>query len=137
MTSAAMRTLLRVTAIAIAVAALIDPAFSSTRPADRRLVAIVAASQPNAADRLRDAASGWDVTIRNTTGPSIPCAPVERCVLIADGSIDVDIPGDLREPIALISSKVSGEPNVEVRAAIVSSTHASAAGNARVDLIRS
>ena len=136
MTSPTLRVVLRAAAIAIAIAALIDPAFSSTRPVDRRLVAIVASHASDSVDRLRAAADGWDVITRSAGGPSLPCAPGERCVLIADGSIDVDVPGDLAEPVSLIVEKASGDANVEVRRVIVSSAYTTAAGTARVDLLR-
>lgn len=141
MTTAMMRIVLRLVAIAIVIAALIDPVFSSTSDAGGELVAIaamdVATDASAALARLRNAAKGWDIAIRPTAGPVLPCAPGERCVIVADGSIDLDVPADITGSLSLITEKAIGEPNVEVRRVMVSSTHASAAGSANVELVRS
>ena len=67
MSASIVRLTLRAAAITIAVIALIDPAFSRTRDADRQLVAIVAAQGSQAVDRLRAAARGWDVVVRDVS----------------------------------------------------------------------
>ena len=91
MTASITRVALRMAAIAIAVVALIDPAWSRTRDAERQLVAILAARGSADIDRLRSAATEWDVVVRKADGPVLPCAPGERCVVIADGSVDVEV----------------------------------------------
>jgi hypothetical protein len=131
-----VRLALRTIAIVIAVAAMIDPAWSRTQPADRRLVAIVAAAESAPVDRLRAHAAGWQVVARPANGSELPCAPDERCVVIADGSVDLAVARDLQHPVALIVDTPVASPNVEVRRAVVGTTHASAAGSARVDLVR-
>jgi hypothetical protein len=136
MTGAA-RPVLRLLAVAIAIAGVIDPAWTTTRPEPRDLVAIVAMEGTAAVDRLEASAAGWRLTTRQAHGPSLPCGAHEQCVVIADGSIDVDVPTDTSLPVSLIAVSAAGAPNVEVRRVTVSSTHASAAGSARVELVRS
>lgn len=135
------RLALRLVAIAIAIVAMIDPALSAREPAATPIVLIrlTAGSADAGADqtvaRLRAALPGRDIIAREAAGPRVPCAPGERCVLIADGWIDVDVPGDAGLPLSLIRVPVSGSPNVAVRRVVVpAGVHATAAAAATVEL---
>lgn len=136
MNSAVARVSLRWLAVAIAIAALIDPVFSTGAAPPPPIVAIhLTSSDPDAIDRaLRDHSTGRELITRMAPGPRLPCATDEDCVMIADGSIDVDwTPGDGR-PISLISVPAGGEPDVSVRSVSIAGGHRSAAGVARVEL---
>lgn len=136
MNAALARGALRSLAVAIAVAALIDPVFSSgTAPAPPVVAIHLTSSPTDAIDQaLRAGLKDRAVITRAVTGNRLPCAPDEDCVLIADGSIDADwSPGDGR-PISLIAASLPGGPNVSVRSVWMSSGHRSAAGIARVEL---
>jgi hypothetical protein len=136
MNSALARVTLRWLAVAIAIAALIDPVFSNGTAMPPPVVAIhLTSSDPDAIDRaLRDNVKGRELITRTASGHRLPCATDEDCVVIADGSIDVDwTPGDGRS-ISLITTPPAGEPNVRVRSVSMSSGHRSAAGVARVEL---
>ena len=113
-----LRTMLRTVAVAIAVAALIDPAFSVSRPAPQSIVVVpmAASSGASTASASRAALPDADIVIRPVTGRRVPCAPGESCVLVADGSVDADVPGDLRGPVALIRATVPAGPNLAVQA---------------------
>lgn len=130
-----VRLALRATAIAIAIAALIDPALSSSAPPASPVVAVhLTSNGPGAVDRgLRSQLAGRELIARRTAGNRLPCAADEHCVVIADGSIDVDWPAD-SGPVSLISVPQSGQPNVSVRSAVLSGGHAAAAGVARIEL---
>jgi hypothetical protein len=126
---------LRVIAIAIAIAALVDPAWSVARPPSRKLVAIhmTAAPAVDVEQALRRELPGWEIESRD--GQShLPCGRDERCVVIADGSIDAAIQDDLAKPLALIAVTADDTPNVAVRSVSVSRAHQNAAGVARVEL---
>ena len=136
MISAWARVSLRWLAIAIAVAALIDPVFSNGTAPPPPIVAIhLTSGDPDAIDRtLRDTLTGRELVTRVASGHRLPCATDEDCVVIGDGSIDVEwTPGDGR-PISLITTASAGEPNVSVRSVSISVGHRSAAGVARVEL---
>ena len=84
-----IRVTMRALAIAIAVAALIDPVFSSSIAHDRPVVAVrLTADAPAAIESaLREQLNGRELTTRVQTGNRIPCALDEDCIAIADGSI--------------------------------------------------
>ena len=130
-----LRMLLRVFAIAIALAGLMDPAWSSSRPAPQRLVAIRMTSAPATAVEQALAANlpGWDLEPREGQ-PRVPCGPDEQCVVIADGSKDASVPGDLSKPLSLITVSPGNGPNVAVRSISVARGHQDAGGLARVEL---
>jgi hypothetical protein len=137
---------LRAIAIGIAILALIDPVWSAARPPRRELVAIDMTSglADSMVAAIRANASGWEVVTRRADGPRLPCAPGERCVVISDGSIDANIPGDLQPPASLIAIRpalggvegASASPNVSVRSAAAAAAHAAAAGVVTVELSR-
>ena len=135
MTHAAIRAMLRVIATAIAIAGLMDPAFSASRPPQQQVVAIGMTSAPAAIVEQALAASlpGWDVESRAAQS-RVPCGADEQCVVIADGSIDASIPGDLAKPLSMIAVAPGDGPNVAVRSVSMSRVHQSAGGVARVEL---
>ena len=130
-----VRLLLRVIAIAIAIAGLMDPALSTSRPPPQRLIAIRMTSAPavTVEQALTANLPGWIIEPRD--GHSrVPCGPDEQCVVIADGSSDASIPGDLSRPLSLITVAADDGPNVAVRSVAVSPGHQSAGGVARIEL---
>ncbi len=135
MSSILVRATLRAVAIAIAIAALIDPAFSSNTPKVSPVVVVhLTSNEPDAVDRgLRSRLDGRELIMRAAAGNRLPCALDEHCVVVADGSIDVDWNADVR-PVSLISIPQGGQPNVTIRSAVLSGGHAAAAGAARIEL---
>lgn len=126
---------LRITAIAIAIAGLLDPAWSVSRPAAQKLVVARALSTPGAEaeQSLRAALPGWEIESRDS-GLRMPCSPDERCVVLADGSKDVSLPDDVTRPPSLVTVRRADGPNVTLQSVSVSRGHQSAAGVARVEL---
>src|SRR5689334_23013002 len=122
MTSRAIRLIVRTIAIGIAIVAMVDPAFSISRPQRPKIVTVNLTSRGDAGERNQSSL--------------LPCAADERCVVIADGTVDADLPADLKHPITLVVEKPASGPNIEVRLVIASASHAAAAGSVRVDLIR-
>jgi len=130
-----VRLLLRVIAIAIAIAGLMDPALSSSRPPQQRLIAIRMTSAPTVTVERALTANlpGWVVEPRE--GQSrMPCGRDEQCVVIADGSIDASVPSDLSKPLSLFTVAPGDGSNVAVRSISVSRGHHSAGGVARIEL---
>jgi hypothetical protein len=129
--------LLRGLAIAIAVAALIDPVWTASAPAVRELIAIdlTAGISDRMVAALEAAAPRWQVVPRRLTGGRLPCGADERCVAIADGSLDADIPADVGA-LSMIAVRESGSPNLSLRSAVVSVAHASAAGAVAIGMSR-
>jgi hypothetical protein len=131
--SAATPAILRSIAIAIAVAALIDPVFTVERAQTPRLV-LVDLTQNDAspiADRLRTLDP--DLQVRTAIAGRIPCAPGERCVIAADGSEHAQAPTDVGSPISLVTLAPVDGANVSIQSATtVATQHGSAAGVVRV-----
>lgn len=127
------RLLTRGIAITIAVAGVIDPAVSAMRAPLSPLVVINATVGELP---VIDALSGRETEVRHLQGVRVPCAPGERCVVVADGSVDAEIPADLPSPPALIAVTADG-PNVAIRSAAIGSAHVGAAAVARVDVMAS
>jgi len=129
-----IRVLLRVSAIAIAIAALIDPVFSSSRSYERPVVTVhLTTGQPAAIDsalkgQLRERELGTRVPVGNR----LPCGLDEDCIAIADGSIDSE--WEAARPVYMIITDVNASPNVSVQSVVLSAGHRSAAGVARVVL---
>jgi hypothetical protein len=136
MKPALVRLIVRVTAIAIAVAAVIDPVFSISRPPRTALVVVNLTNGEDAIDRVRSAAAQSDLVVRAANGTLLPCAPDERCVIVADGSIETAVPADLKHPLSLVLDKPSSSPNIELQQVMASSSHFAAAGTMRVTLAR-
>ena len=136
MTSAVIRLVARAIAIAIAIAALIDPVFSmSQRPRPAFAVVFATTNGDNVIGRFLSRAAEWDVVGRYLNGSRLPCARDERCVIVADGSLDVDMPADLQHPPLLVIDRPA-TPSIELGRVEVSSSHGAAAGAMRVELIR-
>jgi hypothetical protein len=132
-----MRVALRAVAILIAIAALIDPVWTASRPPVREVIAIdlTAGVSDAVVAELQARAPRWQIVQRRISGHRLPCGTHERCVAIADGSIDADVPADAGA-LSMIAVRRSGSPNIAVRSAVVSPGHAAAAGAARVELVR-
>lgn len=134
MSMSLVRVLLRASAIAIAVAALFDPVFSSGAEHDRAVVAIhLTADAPAAIDSaLKAHLGGRELLTRVPAGHRLPCATDEDCVAVADGSIDSD--WEAARPVSMIITGLNPAPNVSVQSVVLSSGHRSSAGAARVVL---
>jgi len=130
MGQSAARVALRTLAIVIAIAAVVDPVMTvSTASPAVVVVARLASSDVTAIEAaLRSALSNAVVMVRPASGGRLPCAPGERCVMVADGSVDVQIPDDLSGPVSLIQTAVATGPNVAVRSVAASMTQ-NAAGS--------
>ena len=121
---------LRATAIAIAIAAFLDPVFTVDRAVPEPLVLVdMSASDVGPIEQaLRSHSTAVEV---RTADHRVPCAPGERCVIAADGSATATIPEDVQEAL-LIKLARGGGPNIAIQSATVSSAHAAAAGAARI-----
>jgi len=128
---------LRLIAVLIAVAAVIDPVMTVTRPVVRPIVvAQLTSSDTSAVDAtIRNAVAGAELIYRKAVDGRLPCGPGEPCLVVADGSVDVNIPGDLDAPIAVVNAATMGTPNVAIRSVLASpSHHAAGSGTVRVVL---
>ncbi len=134
-------------ALLIAIAGVTDPAASVDRVPPQRITVVTAVAEE--AGDIQSAvviAVGRDAEVRERRpiGSKLPCAPDQPCVVIADGSVDVDLPLDRATaphegvPYAstsLIKVVPAAGPNVELSAAIVSShQHSAAAGSIHVEM---
>ena len=122
MSASLIRFLLRASSIAIAVAALVDPVFSSSTSNDRPVVAIHLTAGPPAAiaSALKGLLVGRELITRAQPGHRLPCAIDEDCVAIADGSIDSD--WEAGRPVSLITADVNTGPNVRVQSVLPGAT---------------
>ncbi|MEY4093411.1 MAG: hypothetical protein RLZZ53_610 [Acidobacteriota bacterium] len=129
-----LRVMLRAVAILIAVAAVVDPAWSIGRPGAQRVVAVDLVDGDGASPiaSLQAALPGWEVVRREGTGSQVPCAPDERCVLIADGTIAAIPPRDLRAAPALLTVRNLVAPDVTIESAFSATAHVAAAGALKV-----
>ncbi len=137
MPEAMLRAVLRTFAVLIAVAAVIDPVMTMMRPAARPVVvAQLTSTDAGAVEAaIRSAVPDAEITYRRATGGRLPCGPGEACLMVADGSVDVDIPEDLDLPMALIQTAAAAVPNVAVRSVAASATqHSAGSGTVRVVL---
>lgn len=126
-----LRGVLRGIAIVIAVAALVDPVLSIERaPAvPLTLIKMTAADVAPIERELRRFA---DVHVREVVHHRLPCGPGDRCVMIADGSVDAEVPADL-DRLSVIRAGNTAGANVRLQSVtIAAGQHASAAGMARV-----
>jgi hypothetical protein len=130
-----LRGMLRGIAIAIAVAALVDPVLSIERASaiPLALVKMTVSDVAPIEREVRRVNSGTEVHLREAVHHRVPCGPGERCVVIADGSVDADLPPDLDQPLSLITITNSAGANVRLRSVVLTTgQHASAASVARV-----
>lgn len=128
---------LRSAAVAIAIAALVDPVWTAGVPVPSQLIAIdlTDAASDAVVANLEAAAPRWQIVRRRATGNRLPCGSDERCVVIADGSRDATVPSDAGA-LSLIQVRHRASPNLSLQSAVVSSGHAMAAGTARLGLAR-
>ena len=130
------RGILRGIAIAIGVAALVDPVFSIERaPAiPLTLIKMATADVAPLERQLHRIYPDDGVHVREIVNHRLPCGPGERCVVISDGSMDAELPSDI-ESLSLIRLGEPTGPNVRLRSVMLAAgQHASAAGAARVVL---
>lgn len=120
---------LRTVAVAIAAAAIADPVLTVSRPAPHRVVVARLASANVDAEvtAIRSALPAADISERAASHGRLPCAPGESCVMVADGSIAADWPGDLEGPVSLIRVGTPAGPNVAMQSALVSPAQSAAA----------
>ena len=126
-----LRAVLRGVAIAIAGAALVDPVLSIERaPAvPLTLIKMTAADVSSIERELHRVNDATEVRTREAATHRLPCGPGDRCVVIADGSVDAEVPPDLNHPLSLVRISDSTGPNVRLRAVVLAAgQHASAAG---------
>jgi len=131
-----VRGTLRAIAIAIAVAALVDPVWSIERaPAiPLTLIKMTLADVTPIERELRRLHPDVAVQVREVVHHRVPCGPGDRCLVLADGSVDAELPADLAHPLSLIRV-VNPGANVRVRSVLLASgQQASAAGVASVVL---
>lgn len=137
MKSGVARVLLRSAAIAIVIAAMIDPVLSvgSAGGAAAVVVNMTANDAPAIENRVRQSAGGSELISRRLTDHRLPCALGERCIVVADGSIEAVWPSDLPIPASLVIVRGSATPNVFLRAAsITPAQHLRAGGAAEIML---
>lgn len=134
---ALVRIVLRTVAVAIAVAAMIDPVLTLSRPIPHRVVVARLASTDveGVASAIRSALAGAEVSVRAISNGRLPCAPGEACVMVADGSVAADIPDDAAGPVSLIRAALLAGPNLAVQSVVTALTQSTAgSGIARVSL---
>ena len=137
MTARSGRLIARTLAIAIAVAGLMDPAWSGSRSSSLPIIVVRASAidTREAEAHLREVIGSSAMEIRQLTGSRLPCAPDEQCVLIADGSIDVAMPTDVKP--FLIPIRPDSTPNVAIASVAIGGAHSAAASEARVEVVAS
>jgi hypothetical protein len=126
---------MRSIALAIAIAGVIDPVWLNATPPPAPVIAIhLTAGEPVAVDAaLRRSLRDREIVTREATGSRLPCAVDEDCVIIADGSQDIDWDDGAR-PVSLIATRAGAGPNVAMRSATVLGAYPAAAGIVRVEL---
>jgi hypothetical protein len=131
-----LRVGLRTVAVAIAVAALIDPVFSMPgAPRPIVVVNVTAGSIDHVVRSVEDAGGGAAIEVRAVNGAGVPCSTTERCVVVADGSMAPTLPADVSMPLALVTLSEPTAPNVRVDAvSIAERPHVGVAGAAQVVL---
>ncbi|MEY4634408.1 MAG: hypothetical protein RJA55_206 [Acidobacteriota bacterium] len=120
---------LRAVAVAIAAAAIADPLLTLSRPTPNRVVVARLASTKADAEEaaIRSALPDAEISVRAARPGRLPCAPGESCVMVADGSMAADWPGDLEGPVSLIRVGTPAGPNVAIQSALVSPAQSAAA----------
>ncbi len=136
MNGAQIRGVLRAIAVVIAVAGVIDPAFSRTTTPESPVVAIhLTSGDSSAIDRaLRERLGGRELVVRRPASHRLPCGQDEDCVLIADGSMSGERADDAARPMSMIVARVDESPNVTLKSVMVTSAHQAASAVARVEL---
>ena len=123
-----LRVVLRTVAVTIAVAAMIDPVMTLSRPAPQRVVVarLASADAVAIATSIRRALPGAEVSVRDAASGRLPCGPGESCVMVADGSVAVDIPGDVSGPVSVIRLALPAGPNLVLQSVLAPATQSSA-----------
>ena len=129
-----LRGILRSVAVTIAIAALVDPVLSIER-APAVPLTLIKMTAEEVAPIERELQRFAEVRVREVVHHRLPCGPGDRCVVIADGSVDADFPRDLDQPLSLIKAGEAAGPNVRLRSVMSAvAQHAGTAGVARVVL---
>lgn len=111
-----LRLVCRGLAIAIAVAGVVDPAFTVTRARPAAITTV-------------------DLTVDGPVDHRVSCDPAQPCVVIADGSKDADVPPDFTRPFSLERVDKNESPNIAIRSVDVGTgVQLSAAGVVRLAL---
>ena len=133
-----LRVALRAFAVLIAVAAAIDPAWSTLRPS-LTSATVVAMTQRDATavlQRVRTALPDVSLDHRSVVHGRIPCAAGVPCILVADGTIGGAVATDTAAPLSLIDMSAEDAPDVRIASVGAAASHASAAGAMSVSLVR-
>ena len=122
---AVLRIVLRSLAVAIAVVAVADPVMTRSRPAPRTVVVaqLASVSVASVESAIRQGLPNADVGVRSAIDRRLPCAPDEACVIVTDGSVDVDLPQDLQGPVSLIHLRLPAGPNVSIKSVAAPRRH--------------
>jgi hypothetical protein len=135
MSTAALPVALRAAAIAIAAIAILDPAILLDAASRQPIVMVQATDNSTVGEDLRRLNAGDGIVERSLVNRRVPCGVDERCVLVADGSVDAHLPGDLERPVLLVVASEPVAPNVGIRSvAMPARPHVAAAGVASVVL---
>lgn len=131
-----LRLVLRLAAITIAALALFDPVLMIDAAPRAPIVVVPASSAAEGVvEQLRRLLAGDEVIERPLVDRRVPCGVDERCVVVADGSVEAKLPGDLARPPMLVIAPEPAPPNVRVRSVnMPSRLHTAAAGVASVEL---
>jgi hypothetical protein len=130
------RLVLRAIAVAIAVAGIIDPVMTLSRPAPQRVVVaqLASTSADAVASAIRSGVPGADVVVRPAEHGRLPCAQGESCVVVADGTVAASVPADLGK-VSLVRLPLPAGPNVVLQSAVTPALQSVAgAGLVRVAL---
>ncbi|MGE0866107.1 MAG: hypothetical protein AB7P34_19575, partial [Vicinamibacterales bacterium] len=130
-----VRPALRTTAVLIAVAAVIDPVMTTSRPAATEVVLadLTSGGFAPVESAVRSALSDSRISVRRPGHGRLPCEPGETCVMVADGSVDAGIPEDLDARVSLVPVGAPADPNVAIQSVTASSAHhAAGSGTVRV-----
>lgn len=124
----------RALAIAIAVAGVMDPAWSATRSSSKPIIVVRASALDTRAaeERLRASIGNRPIEFRELNRSRVPCASDEECILTADGSIDVAVPSDVKP--ALIPIRADEGPHIAIASVNIEGAHSEAASVARVEV---
>ena len=132
------RAVLRATAILIAFAGLADPVVSINRVPRPAVTIVTAVAGDDAGSRAALAKSirgDAELTERLPAGVRLPCVQDRPCIVIADGSVEFDLPSDRHAMTSLVRVLPRGGPNVAVSSVEVGARqHSAAAGSIRVHL---
>lgn len=138
MPASVIQLVLRSAAIVIAIAGLVDPVTSVDHVPRRPVTVVTAVANDNSGVRAAlGAAAGPNVVLRDrgARGTALPCGPDDTCVIIADGSVDLDTESPHGAPVSVVKVMPPPGPNVELIEAVVAARqHVAAAGSVHVRL---